>query len=48
MFEKLCSDKLFLKYKKCFFGKTSVKYLGYIVEAGSFCADPDRVETIRT
>ena len=48
MFEKLCSDKLFAKHKKCFFDKTSVKYLGHIVEVGSLCMDPDEVEAIHT
>ena len=46
MFGKLCSDKLFAKRKKFFFGKTSVKYLGHTVEAGSLRADPDKVEAI--
>ena len=47
MFEKLRSDKLFAKCKKCFFGKILVKYLGHIVEAGSLCTDPDKGEAIR-
>ena len=46
MFEKLCSDQLFAKRKKCFFGKTLVKYLGHIVEAGSLRADPNIIEAI--
>ena len=48
MFEKLHSDKLFAKCKKCFFGKMSVQYLGHIVEVGSLCMDPDKVEVIYT
>ena len=28
VFDKLLSDKLFAKHKKCFFGKASVKYWG--------------------
>ena len=28
VFEKLRSDKLFVKRKKCLFGKVSLKYLG--------------------
>ena len=48
VFEKLRSDKLFAKHKKCFFGKTLVKNLGHIVEAGTLHADPDKVEAIRT
>ena len=48
MFEKLRSDKLFTKHKKCFFGRTSLKYLGHIVEVGSLRADPDKVQAMRT
>ena len=48
VFEKLRGDKLFVKHKKCFFGKMSVKYLGHIVEVGSLCTDLDKVEAIRT
>ena len=48
VFEKLHVEKLFAKLKKCFFGKRSVKYLGHIVEAGSLCEDPDKVEAICT
>ena len=46
VFEKLHSDKLFVKCKKCFFGKTLVKYLGHIVKVGSLCTDLDKVEAI--
>ena len=48
VFEKLRSDKLFAKCKKCFFGKTLVKYLGHIIEVGSLHTDPDKVEAICT
>ena len=48
VFEKLRSDKLFAKHKKCFFGKISVKYLGHIVEVGSLRSNPDKVEAICT
>ena len=48
VFEKLHSDKLFAKRKKCFFGKTSVKYLGHIVEVGSLRAGLDKAEATRT
>ena len=48
VFDKLHSKKLFAKHKKCFFHKTSVKYLGHIVEAGNLCANPDKVKAIRT
>ena len=48
MFDKLRSDKLFAKCKKCFFGKMLVKYLGHIIEAGSLLADLDKVEATRT
>ena len=46
--EKLHSDKLFAKRKKCFFGKTLVKYLGHIVEVASLRSDPEKVEAICT
>ena len=46
VFEKLHSDKLFVKCNKCFFGKMLLKYLGYIVEAGSLRTNPDKVEAI--
>ena len=46
VFEKLRSDKLFEKHKKCFFGKMLLKYLGHIVEASSLDVDPDKVEAI--
>ena len=39
---------MFAKKKNCFFGKLFVKYLGHIVEAGSICADSDKVEAICT
>ena len=48
VFDHLCNERLFAKKKKCFFGQTSVKYLGHIVEAGSIRADTDKVEAIRT
>ena len=48
MFKKLCCEKLFAKCKKCFFGQTSMKYLGHIVEAGNLHMDPDKVEAIHT
>ena len=48
VFDRLRREKLYVKRKKCYFGKDSVKYLGHIVEAGSIRADPDKVEAIRT
>ena len=48
VFEKLRVEKLFAKCKKCCFGWQWVKYLGHIVEAGSLCTDPNKVEAIRT
>ena len=40
--------KVVCKRKRRFFGYTSVKYLGHIIEAGIICADPDKVEAICT
>ena len=48
VFEKLHSDKFFAKRKKCFFGKTLVKYMGHIVEVGSLRTDPDKIGAICT
>ena len=48
VFEKLCMEKLFAKCRKWFFGWQLVKHLGYIVEAGSLCVDPDKVEATCT
>ena len=41
-------DELFAKHKKCFFGKTLVKYLAHIIEVVGLCVDPDTVEAIHT
>ena len=46
VFEKLHSDKLFAKCKKCFFGKLLMKYWEHTAEVGSLCADPDKFEAI--
>ena len=48
VFEKLHIGKLFAQRKKCFFGWILVKYVGYIVKAGSLHVDPDKVEAIQT
>ena len=48
VFDCLCSEKLYAKRKKCFFGQTLVKYLGHIVESGRIRTDPDKVEAICT
>ena len=48
VFERLRKEKFFAKRQKYKFGKSSVKYLGHIVEAGHIRADPDKVEAIRT
>ena len=48
VFEKLHSDKFFVKCKKCFFGKMLVAYLGHIFEVHSLRANPGKVEAIHT
>ena len=48
VFGRLRSKKLYAKWKKYFFGQTSVKYLGHIVKAGCICADPNKAEVIHT
>ena len=36
-------EKLYLNMSKCYFGKTSLVYLGYIVEGGESNIDPSKV-----
>jgi len=42
-----CSDSgLKLKSSKCYFARSSVKYLGHIVSGKSVHVDPEKVERI--
>ena len=42
----LKKERLFLKMSKCEFGKTSLVYLGHIVEGGELKIDPSKVVVI--
>ena len=42
--QKLQNHNLFLKVKKCEFGKTKLEYLGLIVEEGKLSTDPVKVK----
>ena len=42
----LVREKVYLNISKCEFGKTSLVYLGYIVEGGELRIDPSKVEVI--
>lgn len=46
VFALLKREKLYIKMSKCEFGKTSLVYLGYIVEGGQLKIDPSKVEVI--
>ena len=43
----LRENKLYAKFSKCEFGKSSLKFLGHIVSSDGIAADPDKVATIR-
>lgn len=45
--QKLREHKLHVNLKKCAFGKTSVEFLGHIVEAGHIRMDPRKVQAVR-
>ena len=47
VFEWLRKEKFMAKQQKCEFGKTHIKYLGYIVEIRMVYADPDKVSTVQ-
>ena len=46
LIDPLCKQTLFIKCKKCEFGKDSVKYLGHIVGQGHVAIDPSKVQAI--
>jgi Reverse transcriptase (RNA-dependent DNA polymerase) len=45
--EKLRENDLFLKAKKCEFGKTKVEYLGMVIEEGRISMDPVKLGGIK-
>ena len=42
--QKLWDHNLFLKAKKCKFGKTKLEYLGLVIEEGKLSTDPVKVK----
>ena len=46
--EWLRHEKFHAKWRKCEFGKHSVKYLGHIVENGTIHVDLDKVAAVQT
>jgi hypothetical protein len=44
---ELQRHKLHIKLSKCYFGRSSVNFLGHVVEAGQIQMDPDKVEAIQ-
>ena len=40
IFDNLCEETLFVKHKKCKFGKDSVEYLNHIFRQGHVYMDP--------
>ena len=49
MFNKLigCSEQLYVKPSKCFFGVQEVEYLGHIVSHEGVKADPNKIKAIK-
>lgn len=45
--ERLCKYNLKLDPKKCVFGATEVKHLGYVISEGSIKPDPEKVSTVK-
>jgi hypothetical protein len=43
----LSKYKLYAKLSKCEFGKTTLKFLGHVVSAGSVAADSDKIQDLR-
>jgi hypothetical protein len=44
---ELQRHQLHIKLSKCHFGRTSVNFLGHVVEAGQIRMDPDKVEAVQ-
>jgi hypothetical protein len=43
----LAQHQLYAKRSKCEFGKTTLKFLGHVVTAGSVAADPDKIKALQ-
>jgi hypothetical protein len=44
---ELQRHQLHIKLSKCYFGRSSVNFLGHVVEAGQIRMDPDKVEAVQ-
>ena len=47
VFERLRQHKLFCKKEKCFFGRKSVEYCGYVVSEAGIATQPEKVKAIQ-
>ena len=45
-FEKLRLHKLYVKGKKCEFGKPQIKYLRHVVGSGQIQTDPEKIAAV--
>jgi hypothetical protein len=45
--EVLEKQQLYAKLSKCEFGKTTLKFLGHVVSAGTVSADPDKIKVLQ-
>ena len=45
--KKLQANKLYLKWEKCEFDKTSIEFLGTVIEDGTITMEPGKVEAVR-
>jgi hypothetical protein len=48
VFQTLRAHKLALKRSKCFFGVTSVSYLGHIISPSGVAMDPEKIAAVET
>ena len=48
VFDKLREANLSLKFKKCHFALSEVKYLGHVITRKGIKADPDKIEAVKT
>lgn len=46
--DRLCKYKLKLDPKKCIFGTTTVRHLGYVISEGAIRPDPDKISAVTT
>ena len=46
MLQLLRDHQLYVKFSKCEFGLTEVRFLGHVVSASSVSVDPEKVEAV--